>query len=253
MLSGGTAFFSFVTLNDVICASNLIIWFILEIYSDYALVSMMIERCIVVYFPLQAKSILNTRFTIILICVWIVPLWLALVPISPFICGVQYGSRWSQSGMFCGWYPDRPGFLYFLWAYQLIIYTLHVIFSGILVIALFIGIAYRHQIRRKLILRDKEASGQESRNREYSAIVVMLLISCINLVIFIPGLVSMLISYLVDTSSWSLSSQITLANFSRFAFSIPCVAKSFNFIVYFCRIPTFRTEIANFFSCCLAK
>lgn len=252
MLSWGTTFFSFVTLNDVICAINLIIWFILEIYSDYAMVAMMIERCIVVMFPLRAKTILNPRFTIILISICVVPFWLALLPISPFVLGVQYGSMWSESGLFCGWYSDRAGFFYFLWAYQLIIYTFHVIISGILVVILCTALAYRFRSRRHLIQSDKVISGGES-GKEYSTIVIMLIISSINLVIFLPGLVALFVSYLIDSSNWSQGAQNLLANLDRFSFSVPCVAHSFNFLVYFLRIPTFRSEIVNVCSCCFTK
>lgn len=252
LLSWGTTFFSFVTINDFICASNLIIWFFLEIYSDYAMVAMMIERCIVVLYPLQAKTIVTRRFTIVLLCICIIPLWLALIPISPFVLGVQTGSMWSESGLFCGWYQDRPGFLYFLWAYQLIIYTFHVILSGILVVILCTALAFRLQSRRQLTGVAKGGGGGES-TREYSAMVIMLMIACINLVIFIPGLVALFISYLVDSSQWSQSALNLLSNFDRFSFSVPCVSHSINFLVYFTRIPTFRSELVNFFSFCFAK
>ena len=213
---------------------------------------MMIERCIVVMFPLSAKSIMSTRFTIILITICVVPLWIALIPISPFILGVQYGSMWSESGLFCGWYSDRPGFLYFLWAYQLIIFTFHVIISGILVVILCTALLYRSRSRRHLIQSDNGISSGESR-KEYSAIVIMLIISGINLVIFLPGLVALFVSYLVDSSNWSQGAQNLLANLDRFSFSIPCVAHSLNFLVYFSRIPTFRSEIVNVFSFCFTK
>ena len=210
---------------------------------------MMIERCIVVLFPLHAITFVNRRFTLILLSICIIPFWLALIPISPLVLGVQTGSMWSESGLFCGWYPDRPGFFYFLWAYQLIIFTLHVLMSALLVVILCCAIAYRHRRRRHLIRR---VSSGESR-REYSTFVIMIMIACINLIIFIPGLVALFISYLVDSSSWSQSAQHILANFDRFSFSVPCVAHSFNFLVYFSRIPTFRSEIINACSFCFSK
>ena len=213
---------------------------------------MMIERCIVVFLPLHSKIFISRRFTIMLLCICILPCWVALVPVSAFVLGVQSDSSWSATGVFCGWYEDRPAFPYYLWTYQLIIFTIHVILSGILVVVLCIAITYRHRRRRHLILKDRENTSVEG-GREYSAIVIMLLIASINLVIFIPGLISMLMSYLINSSTWSQSAQDTLANFGRFALDIPCIAHSFNFLVYFARIPTFRYAIGDMFSCCFAK
>lgn len=251
LLSGGTAYFAFVTLNDAVCASNLMIWEVFENYSNYAVVAMMIERCIVVFLPLHSKILVTRRFTVGLLCVCVLPCWIALVPVSGFVLGVQPNSAWSANGVFCGWYQDRAAFPFYLWAYQLIIFTIHVVVAGVLVVILSSAIAHRQRRRRHLILTHRDSGGEGG--KEYSAIVIMLLIAGINVVIFIPGLVSMLMSYLIDSSSWSQSAQNTLANFGRFALDIPCIAHSFNFLVYFARIPTFRYEISNVFSCCLAR
>lgn len=251
MLSWGTAYFPLVTLNDVVCATVLSIWLSLEIISDYAVVAMMIERCVVVFFPLKAKAFVNPRFSIILLCICIVPFWLALVPVSLFILGVQAGSMWSPSGLFCGWYENRPAFPYFLWAYQLIIFTFHVVVGSVLVVILCVVIVVRQHNRHRLLSRDRGGSGLSG--REYNSIVIMLLVSSINIIMYIPGLVSMLISYLTDSTTWSESAQDMLANISRLILGVPCIAHSFSLFVYICRIPTFRSEMGNVFSFCLAK
>ena len=243
-------FWQYQRYNDFLCASNFMVWELFECYSNYAVVAMMAERCIVVFFPLQAKIFLTRRFTIALLCLCILPCCVALIPVSAFVLGIQHDSSWSANGVFCGFYSDRPAFPYFLWAYQLIMFTFHVIIAGILVVVLFTAIAYSHSHRRHLIQKNKDGGNVV---KEHSAIVVILLVSCINIVVFIPGLVSMIMNYLVDTSTWSQSAKDSLANFGRFAEGIPCVTHSVNFLVYISRIPTFRAAIGDIFSCCLAK
>lgn len=228
---------------------NSMIWETLECISNYAVVAMMFERCIVVFFPIHAKIIVTRRFTIALLCICILPCWVALVPFSGFILGIEFDSGWSADGVFCGWHSDRPGFMYYLWSYQLVIDTIHVVISGALVIILSTAIVYFKAGRRRVVRRDR---GGES-SKEYSAIVTMLLLACINVAVFVPGIITMLMSYLVDSSTWSPDAQNTLSNFGRFAYDFPCVTHSFNFIVYFCRIPSFRSELTNFLSFCISK
>ena len=228
------------------------VWELFECYSNYAVVAMMAERCIVVFFPLQAKIFLTRRFTIALLCLCILPIWLALIPVSAFVLGIEHGSSWSASDVNCGWFTDRPAFPYFLWAYQLGMFAIHVIATSILVVVLCTAIIYRQYSRRHLIQNERGKGGAES-SKEYSAVVVMLLVACINVVSFLPGFTGMIMNYLVDTSTWSQSAQDSLANFGRFGEGIPAVTHSANFLVYLVRIPTFRHAIGNIFSFCLVK
>ena len=229
------------------------IWEMFECYTNYAVVAMMIERCIIVLFPLQSKHFVNPRFTVTLLCICILPCWVALIPVSAFVLGVQSGSSWSANGVACGWYPDRPAFPYYLWAYQLIMFTFHVIINGLLVVLLSTAIAYHQSRRRHLIQKNRDGGSSGNVIKEHSAIVIMLLVSCFNVIVFIPGLVTMLMNYFIDTSTWSQSAQNSLANFGRFAEEILCITPAVNFLIYLSIIPTFRSAIGKVFSCCLAK
>ena len=83
-------------------------WEVAETYSNYAVVAMMLERCVVVLFPLRAKTVLGLRFTLGLIAACVLPPWAALVIPYAFVLGVQHDPSWSILGTWCGWYTDRP-------------------------------------------------------------------------------------------------------------------------------------------------
>ena len=173
--SGGTTYFPFVTLSHIVCASTIMIWELFENYSSYAVVAMMIERCIVVIFPIHSIHLVTRRFTVILLCICILPSFLTLIPISAFYLGVQTNSSSSADGVFCGFVPDRPGFSFFIWDLT-INRTLHVIITGILVVVLCVAIAYHRRRKRQLIMKQKEEVRGVHAVKEHSTIIIMLLI-----------------------------------------------------------------------------
>ena len=226
-----------------------------ETLSNYAVAAMMIERCIVVFFPLRAKSIVTRRFTYVLIWTCIIPGWVLVLPLSVFVFEIQSGSDWSATGMFCGWNSNSPVFNVYLWLYQLTLFTVHVVIVAILVIVLCIVVIYRQKHRLRHLVQtvrsqDRNRVGGESNN---SALIIMLLIAVMNIAVFIPGLLTMWLSFLVDSTTWSSYAQITLANFGRFGYEVPCITHSLNFVVYFFKIPTFRNEVSKLFSFCISK
>ena len=159
-------------MNDPVCATIMMGWELGEGYSNYAVVAMMIERCVVVFFPLRSKALLGRRFTVALLALCIVPGWLSLVPVSAFVFGVMTDTTWSVTGTFCGWHTDRPLFPYFTWAFQLNMFAIHVILSLLLVIVLSAAIAFRLRLRRKLV-RDSSEVG----TKENAAIAITLMLA----------------------------------------------------------------------------
>lgn len=235
-------------INAVICNIIKILSASLETFSNYALVAMMIERCVVVFFPLHAKTLVNRRFTCILLCVCIFPIWVSFVPLIPFNTQVLQGSALSTSGTVCVINSDGPTFLYLLWSMTLNLFVVHVVATLILVIVLGIKLLANRRRRRHLV----GGTGDQSA-REYSVVVVMLLLAGINIVIFFPSLIITMINFIVDISSWPETTLKLFFNIGRFSNELLCVAHSINFIVYFCRISSFRSELVKIFSCCITK
>lgn len=255
MLSWGTVYFPLVTINDVSCTINQTLDAIFEIFSDYALVAMMLERCIVVFFPLHAKTLVTRRFTIILLCICILPFWLELIPLMPFDFSVESNNMASLNGKICVIYPYSERaflFIYIFWSITLIYYVFHVFATLIFVVILGAKLLVLRRRRNHMILA-RGGNGGEKSGKENSAIIVMLLLSFINITCFMPFYIVSLIYYTADVSSWSTNVMLTLYNFGRFAGEVICVSKSINFIVFFSRIPSFRAELVNLFSCCISK
>lgn len=251
LLSWGKAYFSLTTLNDIVCKICQLLNVSFEIFSDYAMVAMMIERCFVVFFPLHAKAIMNFRFSFILLCICTFTFWVSVAPIIPFGVGLQNLGTLTPNGIICSNYYDGLN-TYLLWSKTLILYFIHVIASLILVVVLVTKLFVNLRRRRRLFSL-QEGSGSEQRGKEYSAIVVMILISSINIISFIPVCITTYISYTVDTSKWSQDAQAKFNNIYLFTLDLRCVSHSINFIVYFCRIPSFRNGLLKLFSCCITN
>lgn len=244
LLSWGTAYFSLNTKSDLVCMIYQILSIHSETYSDYALVAMMIERCVVVFFPLHAKTLVTRRFTLILLCLCIIPMWATLDPFIPSSAGVVYGfSAWTLIGTTCVSLCDGPNF--FMYALNFNQCVIHVVATLILVVVLGTKLLANRRRRRHLV----GGKGDQSA-REYSVIVVMLLLAIINIVVFFPGFIVSMLAIFGDLSSWSAE---VFNNIARLTNEVTCVAHSIHFLVYFCRIPSFRSELVNLLSCCISK
>lgn len=250
MLSWGTVYFSFLTLNDATCKVNQALINISEIYADYAIVAMMIERCVVVFFPLRAIALVNRRFTLILLCVCIIPCWISLVPINIFYFRlIPMIYFFSFTGKVCGL---NPAIAYFSWTYSLVNYGIHVVASFILDVVLCVKLLVDRRHRNQLVIANKSSDKGRS-SKENSAIVVMLLLSAIKIVLFLPNNGTVLFSYLVDVTSWSPDAFQAYIDIMWFTSTLTSVSHSINFLVYFCRIPSFRNKLVGLFSCIVSQ
>ena len=240
------------TSSDTACTIMMTVWEVCELYSNYAVVAMMIELCVVVFFPLLAKRYITKRFTVGLLCLCVVPVMLTLVPASVLVTGVQYNSAWSVATTFCGWFEDRPAFPYFSWVFQLNMFTIHAVITLILSIVLGVVIAANSRRRfRKLMHMDSDQFTVST--KENSAIAIMLVLAFINMVIFIPATILYSMNYVANNKLLSRSSHDMLTKLGRFSEQTQITAHSLNFIVYFFRIPTFRSELSLLFTCILKR
>ena len=252
LLTFGVLYWPIGTSSNTTCNIMMTVWEVCEIYSNYAVVAMMLERCVVVFFPLHAKRYITKRFTVGLLCLCVLPMLLTLVPASVLVTGVQYNTAWSIAATFCGWFDNRPAFTYFSWVFQLNMFTLHAVITLILSMVLGVVIATNSRRRfRKLLHMDSDQFTVSS--KENSAIVIMLVLAFINITIFIPATILYSIIYVANNKFLSRSSQDLLSNLGRFSEETQIIAHSLNFVVYFCRIPTFRSEFSSIFAFLLKR
>lgn len=211
---------------------------------------MMIERCVVVFFPMHSKALVNARFTVILLCICILPHLVWMVPIMWIDLGVKVNKR-TIVGKVCTFSFSQPFVIYFFWASLFIIYILHLVTIPILVVVLSAKLLAHRRHRSHLIMAREKSKG-EQKAKANSALVIMFLLSSINFIFYLPYFILSFFALVVDTSSWSKDALYTLSDIGRFSAEILSVCHSINFLVYFCRVPSFRTELVKLFSCCFS-
>ena len=72
------------------CRTITTIWVFSEIYSDYSVLALSIERVIALFNPLKAKSILTRKIRFLILVVILMPAWLLTVPFVPFVMNIIY-------------------------------------------------------------------------------------------------------------------------------------------------------------------
>ena len=149
--------------------------------------------------------------------------------------------------------------MYVAWTIELVMLTLHEIISILLMGVLSAAILVNGNRRRRLVrtaaanVIGSSGDSCSSLAKERGAIVTMTIIALINVFVFLPTFVTTTVNNVIDTSGWSANSVTLLGNLGRFFEDAVCITHSVNFVVYFCRIPSFRKEFANVFSCCVTN
>ena len=124
-----------------------------ESLSNYTIVALALERCLVIYFPLRAKRFVRLRFSVTLIALAVTPAWLCSFISVPFIVNKQQQPA-SQSGYECEKKSDNPLTAPFTVALTLLSYVLHTILNIILVTLISIKLALI-RYKRNAMIRDK--------------------------------------------------------------------------------------------------
>lgn len=251
MLSWGTAYISLPTINDIYCTFFIIIYTTLECISDYAHIAMMIERCVVIFFPLRAKGLVNRRFTIILLCVCIIPMWLAYTPTLFFICQVN-PDLGSFNGKACGFNQNHVFFMYYYIVEMMILNFIHVIATPILILILVVKVR-AHRNRRSHMIQTMANIGTKPVAENNSAFLIMIIISLMNFIFYCPYCFLVILNKYINTDSWSYQLYSIIDNSLNLFMEAICFAQSINFLVYYWRIPSFRTELGKLFRCVNSK
>lgn len=222
----------------------------LEIVSSYGYVAMMIERCIVVFFPIRSRTLVNTRFTIILLCICTLPFFAAIIPINWIYTEVKLRPN-TIIGKSCGIRYDWPLADYLFYSSVLILYIIHIVITPFIIVVLTTKlIAHRRRRRHLVSTMDKNKGEQNAKTN--STLVIMLLLCSINFLIFAPYSSINTFDVMVGTSGWSQNAMLVYGDIMKFTGEVLCIAHSINFLVYFFRLSSFRTEMVKLFSCCFS-
>ena len=154
LLTGNRFSLRIVRYSDATCKLFYLLCELTGNLSNYTIVALAIECCLIVFFPLRAKRFVRLRFSVMLIAIIVAPVWLCSFITVPFIVKLRINmTHYSQSGQECE-KDETPLTETFTVALTLLSYSLHTILTIILVTLISIKLAHiRYQ--RKAMIRDK--------------------------------------------------------------------------------------------------
>ena len=154
LLTGNRFSLRIVRYSDVTCKLFYLLCELTGNLSNYTIVALSIERCLIVFFPLRAKGIVCLRFSVMLIMIIVAPSWLCSFITVPIIVYLDRNMQYfSQSGIECdknNKHSLTPTFTVML---TILSYTLHTILNIILVTLISIKLAHI-RYKRNAMIRD---------------------------------------------------------------------------------------------------
>ena len=140
--------------SDVTCKLVYLFNELAENLSNYTIVALAIERCLIIFFPLRAKRFALFRFSVMLIALLVAPAWLSSIISVPVIVILKTNmTQFSQSGCECEKDDEHSLTATFTVMLTIFTYMLHVVLNIILVTVISIKLAHiRYQ--RTAMIRD---------------------------------------------------------------------------------------------------
>ena len=245
LVSGERFSVNLVTLHSFTCKGMVLVWAISEVYSDYSVTAMTIERLIALYFPLKSKAILTGKFTLIMLLITVLPMWAAIVPFIPMVSNIMYNPGTSATGVHCSRDTSHPLYDYYAFAFNAVMNVIHEVLNTFLVMILIAGIM-KITISRKHLIQTDNASANVT--KIINSAIILMIILIINSIVFLPNFAFGFIYYSVKLEDDN--AMIIMGNLYRFFADMIVIAHSLNFFVYYWKIPTFRQATKNFICCC---
>ena len=123
-----------------------------ENLSNYTIVALAIERCLIIFFPLRAKRFSLLRFSEILIALLVAPAWLSAIISVPIIVILKTNmTQFSQSGCECEKDEEHSLTAAFTVMLTIFTYMLHVVLNIILVTVISIKLSHIRYQRTAMI------------------------------------------------------------------------------------------------------
>ena len=123
-----------------------------ESLSNYTLVALALERCLIIFFPLRAKRFVCLRFSAMLIAIIVAPAWICAFISVPIIVELDTEMQhFSQSGCECEKNQEHSLTAAFTVALTVFCYMIHTIMNIILVTIISIKLAHIRYKRKAMI------------------------------------------------------------------------------------------------------
>ena len=140
--------------SDATCKLFYLLFELTESLSNYTIVALALERCLIIFFPLRAKRFVRLRFSVMLIALVVAPAWICSFIAVPIIVKLDTNMQQaSQSGCECEKDDKHSLTAAFTVALTVLSYMLHTVLNIILVTLISFKLAHiRYQ--RNAMIRD---------------------------------------------------------------------------------------------------
>lgn len=241
VLTDGEFAINLVNWNAYTCKGMVFGWVTAEIYSNYAVSAMTIERLIALYFPLKAKAIITKKFSITILVLLLIPPMCALVPLIPIVSNIEYEPGASASGQHCSRDKSHPLYGYYALTFTIVVHVAHLPLNQLLGFLLLIGII-RSTLSRKKLIQD-----QSNTSKAINTSMIIFMVLVVNTALYFPTCVMSIFYYTIKVEDPEL--KVALGNWFRFFGDSIVYAHALNYFIYLWRIQTFRRANNALFCC----
>ena len=233
-------FYDLAAKSELACKEIFTGWTVAEIVSNYTLVAMLIEKTIVVLYPLKAKGLFTSKTRTVLYSLTVLPPLLAVSPFNPFVARVLK-TKFNKDFDQCYYDTTHPLYEYVFWSTHIFMFGVHEILSFLLSTTLTIALLHQARERTKLIHK------QLTDTKELGSVITILILGIINFLTFIPVTFLTFFFFLVDSSIFSDEVNVIIDDTWRITYQAVVIVHAINFLIYFMRIKQFRRVFIHFF------
>ena len=219
--------------SDPICKLLLSLDYLFFPLSQYGLLAFSIERVLALYFPLKHKLFMTPKKAVLLRVGCVGPIWIILTPIS-----ILLGSKLQGDIPYCGANPTHPLYSIYSVCFLLFIVALHPLLTAACDAAIILKIW-----KRKSELQKLASSYPIMKANEMRTILLLLILSFINLIVFTPNVLTWAGVFVTRKFSETEKERQLWQSLAEVTSSLTAIAHSVNFVVYIIMIPSFRRAI----------
>ena len=244
ILTNGHIYFDLSVKSEFACKEIFTGWAAAEILSNYTLVSLLIEKILVVTYPLKAKTFLNERTRCLIFALCVFPPFFSVVPFNPFVVMIMK-PKFMKKHDYCYYDDGHPLYQYVFWTTHVFMFGVHEMLSLALSTALICKLLHQSHKRKKLM------QCHLTEAKEWGTIVTIVTLAMINFFCFIPVTILTSFFFMVDLNMYSKEVNDVLNSVWRLTYQAVVITHAINFPVYLNRIASFRRVFTQFFTGCL--
>ena len=223
--------------SDAICKLILCLYIVFLPLSLYGMVAFSIERNFALYFPVEHKYLMTLKKALLLLFLSVGPFWLLMIPLTILVT-----SKLQSNIPHCGANPTHPFYSLYTVCILLFVIALHPPVTAACDVAIILKIWKRKSELHKISNSNATMTANEMRT-----ILVLLMLSFINVLVFTPNVLTWAGVFMTRRFSEKQEERQLWQSLAEVTTSLTSISHAVNFIVYIVMIPSFRRAICH---CC---